>query len=100
MNPEVNQHPPTSCLSDEIKSTVANVKTKAHSSFETYEEKVRQSPKKAMLIALGAGYCLNVLPVGTLISVPLRLTAFLAKPTLLALGALKLYELAEEKARK
>lgn len=100
MDTDVNHHNPPTDFGDEIKSTVDHVKVRAKQNYEACEQRVRQSPKKAVLIALGAGYCLNTLPVGTLIALPIRLTAILAKPTLLALGALKLYELVGDKARK
>jgi|AntRauTorckE6833_2_1112554.scaffolds.fasta_scaffold05105_6 hypothetical protein len=83
-----------------VKATVANVKSKANENLETCQQHVRESPRKAILIALGAGYCLHRLPVCTLIAAPLRLTALLAKPALLVLGAAKLYDMVEEQSRK
>lgn len=62
--------------------------------------KINESPGKAALIALGTGFCLNRLPIGTLISAPIKLTVLLAKPTLLALGAAKVYDIAQKQTRK
>lgn len=82
------------------KSVVENVRSKAHENLEAYEQKVRQSPGKAVLIALGTGFCLNRLPVAALIAAPIRLTAVLAKPALLVLGATKLYEIVEKQSQR
>lgn len=87
-------------LSERAQILVDNVKSKANSRLAGYEQKIKHSPAKAVLIALGAGYCLNRLPVASLIAVPLRLTAVLAKPALLVLGAAKLYDLVEKQSRR
>ena len=84
----------------ENQSMVDEVKSKASRTIKTYEGKVRKSPEKAMLAALATGYCLQVIPLGGLIAVPIRLTALLAKPALLALGAMKAYELYQGQNRK
>jgi hypothetical protein len=56
------------------------------------EKFVREDPSKAVGIALFAGVLLTVLPVGRLISALVRLVLALARPLLLVLGAVKLYE--------
>jgi hypothetical protein len=100
MSTEIISQDQKSDLEHGVKSVVENVKSKASENFEHCERKVRESPGKAVLIALGAGYCLNRLPVASLLAVPLRLTAVLAKPALLLLGAAKLYEIVEKQSRK
>ncbi len=87
-------------IANNVKSTVNEVKANVTDTIHTYEAKIRESPDKAMLVALATGYCLQVLPLRTLITVPIRLTAFLAKPAILALGAMKAYELYEEQTKK
>ncbi len=99
MNTEIIPTEQKSNFGDGAKNVVENVKFRAHENLEACEQKVRQSPTKAVLIALGAGYCLNRLPVVGLLAVPLKLTAILAKPALLVLGAAKLYEVIEKKSR-
>lgn len=81
-------------------SLLHEAKAKAAGKLEAYEEKVRQSPEKAMLIAAGAGYCLHVLPVLPILAVPVRLAAFLAKPALFALGVVKLCEIAKDQVKR
>ena len=90
----------TSDFSKGITTTVDNLKSKANDNLKTCEKRIKQSPRNSVLIALGAGYCLSRLPVGTLITIPLRLTALLAKPALLTLGAVKVYDLIEKQSRK
>ncbi len=93
MNPETQNLPAPQSKIDEVKA-------KASETIETYEERVRESPEKAMLIAIATGYCLQVIPLRSIITVPVRLTAFLAKPALLALGAMKAYEIYEQQTKK
>ena len=99
MNTEIIPTEQKSNFGDGAKNVVENVKFKAHENLEACEQKVRQSPTKAVLIAVGVGYCLNRLPVVGLLAIPLRLTAILAKPALLVLGAAKLYEIVDKKSR-
>lgn len=100
MNPESETFTKAPSIRQGITSTIDELQAKASGKLAAYESKVRQSPEKAILIAAAAGYCLHVLPVGTLIGVPLRLTAFLAKPALLALGAMKLAEIVQGRMKQ
>lgn len=100
MNTEIIETEQNTTFGDELKTVASNVKSKANDKLGTVEEKVKESPTKAILVAFGAGYCLNRLPVTGLLAFPLRLTAILAKPTLLALGAAKAYEIVEKQSRK
>ena len=56
------------------------------------EEFVREKPGQSLLIALLAGFILNRLPVGRLLSALVRLVLFAVKPVLLVYGATKIYE--------
>lgn len=100
MNTEIIPTEQKPSVGDGVKNVVENVRAKATGNYESCEQKVREAPTKAMLIALGTGYCLNRLPVVGLLAIPLKLTAFLAKPALLGLGAAKLYEIVEAQSRK
>lgn len=85
---------------DKTHTLLDDVKAKASGALGNYEERVRQSPEKAVLIALAAGYAAHFLPVGGLLGAPIRLAAFLAKPALFALGAVKACEILQEKVRE
>jgi hypothetical protein len=60
------------------------------------EEFVREKPAQSLLIALLAGFILNRLPVGRLLSAVVRLVLFALKPALLVYGATKIYEAVQE----
>ena len=99
MNTDIITTEQKSDFSQGIKTVVNNVKSKSNDNLKTCEEKIRQSPTKAVLIAAGAGYCLNRLPILGILAIPLKLTSILAKPALLVLGAAKLYDIVEKKSR-
>lgn len=63
------------------------------------EKLVREDPAKAVGIALFTGVLLTVLPVGRLLSALVRLSFALARPLLLVLGAVKLYEEYQKKQK-
>jgi hypothetical protein len=53
---------------------------------------VREDPAKAVGIALLGGVLLTILPVGRVLGALVRLAFALARPLILVLGAVKLYE--------
>lgn len=53
---------------------------------------IRDEPAKAVGIALLAGVLLTIFPVGRVLGAVVRLVFALARPFLLVLGALKVYE--------
>ena len=60
---------------------------------------MREDPARAVGLAVFGGVLLTVLPVGRLISALVRLAFALARPLLLVLGAVKLYEEYQKKQR-
>lgn len=91
-------NPPT--IEEGFTALVDDVKHKAHVSFEQYEEHVRRSPAKAILIAAAAGYCLHRLPVRSILATQVRLLGALAPPALFAFGTVKVFEYLQRKARE
>lgn len=59
------------------------------------EESVRRSPTTSILIAVGIGHCLHRLPLRSILATQLKILWALAPPTLLAVGAGKLYQALE-----
>ena len=57
---------------------------------------VREKPAESLLCAFAAGYILNRLPLGKVLSGLLRLVIFALKPAILIYGAAKLYQSAQE----
>ena len=60
------------------------------------EKYIKQNPGQAMLYAFVAGYVLNRLPVGRLLSGVVRLSMMAVKPAVLIYGATKLYQMVQE----
>lgn len=89
---ETNEKPQTDECCGDWRKTVDDVT--AHT-----EQFVREDPAKAVGIALFAGVLLTVLPVGRLIGGLIRLALCLARPLLLVLGAVKLYEEFQKKQK-
>lgn len=63
---------------------------------ETY---VRENPVQSIAYALLAGFVLNRLGIGRILSGVVRLALFALKPAILIYGAAKLYEAAQEEER-
>lgn len=83
-----------------VNALLTDAKQKVRSRYGECEQCVRESPTKAILVAVAAGYCLHRLPIRSILVTQVRLMAALAPPTLLAFGAAKLCEFLQGQARK
>jgi hypothetical protein len=63
--------------------------------LEQTEEYVRENPGRSVAYALAAGFILNRLPIGRILSGIARLVFIAFKPAILAYGATKLYQAAQ-----
>ena len=63
---------------------------------ETY---VRENPVQSLAYAILAGFVLNRLGIGRILSGVVRLLLFALKPAILIYGAAKLYEAAQDEER-
>ena len=63
--------------------------------LEQTEEYVRENPARSIAYALVAGFILNRLPIGRILSGITRLVLIAFKPAILAYGATKLYQAAQ-----
>jgi hypothetical protein len=63
------------------------------------EAYVRQNPVQSLAYAILAGFVLNRLGIGRILSGVVRLLLFALKPAILIYGAAKLYEAAQEEER-
>lgn len=95
--PEPIFNPPT--VEQGVNALVTDAKRSVCEQYGRYEQMVRESPGKAVLISMGAGYLLHRLPVRSLLVTQVRLIAALAPPTLLAFGAAKLCEFLQNQTR-
>ena len=60
--------------------------------LEQTEEYVRENPGRSIAYALAAGFILNRLPIGRILSGFTRLALIAVKPAILAYGATKIYQ--------
>ena len=72
------------------------VKEQVEAVLTETESYVREKPAESLLCAFAAGYILNRLPLGRVLSGFLRLLIFALKPAILIYGAAKLYQAAQE----
>ena len=56
------------------------------------DDYARQEPTKAIVAAAGAGFLINLLPIGAIVGALAAVAFALARPVLLFLGLLKAYE--------
>lgn len=97
-SPLYSSEPPT--IEAGVNSLLHDVKTKAECTCRSCEDRIRQSPGKAVLLAVAAGYCLHRLPVRSLLATQVRLLGAIAPPALFAFGAAKLCEYLQDQARR
>ncbi len=100
MTPLSSSSSPSPTIEQGVQALVGDVKRKASEHYHDCEQRVRQSPGKAILIAVAAGYIIHRLPVRSLLVSQVRLVAALTPPTLLAFGAAKLCEFLQGQSRK
>ncbi len=60
--------------------------------YQTCENRIRESPKTAVLGAVAAGYLLHRLPVRAILVTQVRVLSALTAPALFLFGAAKLYD--------
>jgi hypothetical protein len=65
--------------------------------LEKADDYARQEPMKAVVAAFGAGFLLNLLPVGAIVGALTAIAFSVARPVLLFLGLLKLCDLYRNK---
>lgn len=92
MTPSSTNFPQSPTVEQGVNALLDDAKRNVSERYEHCEQLVRQSPGKAVLISVAAGYLLHRLPVRSLIISQVRLVTALAPPTLLAFGAAKLCE--------
>lgn len=83
-----------------VNALLHDAKRKACEGYENCEHRIRESPAKAVLVAVAAGYLLHRLPVRSILVSQVRVMAALAPPVLVAFGAAKLCEFLQAKARR
>ena len=72
------------------------VKDQVEAVLSETEDYVREKPAQSLVCAFIAGYVLNRLPLGRVLSGLLRLLIVALRPAILIYGAAKLYQAAQE----
>jgi len=72
------------------------VKDQVETVLSETEDYVREKPAQSLVWAFVAGYVLNRLPLGRILSGLVRLLIMALKPAILIYGAAKLYQAAQE----
>jgi hypothetical protein len=72
------------------------VKDQVEAVLSETEDYVREKPAQSVVWAFVAGYVLNRLPLGRVLSGLLRLLIVALRPAILIYGAAKLYQAAQE----
>jgi hypothetical protein len=72
------------------------VKDQVETVLSETEDYVREKPAQSLVWAFVAGYVLNRLPLGRILSGLLRLLIVALRPAILIYGAAKLYQAAQE----
>jgi hypothetical protein len=72
------------------------VKDQVEAVLSETEDYVREKPAQSLLCAFVAGYILNRLPLGRILSSLFRLLIVALRPAILIYGAVKLYQAAQE----
>jgi len=83
-----------------VAALVQDAKEHLRSRYEACERCVTESPGKAILTAVAAGYVLHRLPLKAIVVANARILASLTGPALLAFGAAKACEYLQKEARK
>lgn len=101
-NPSTTSDPSSNqpTIEEGVNALLHDAKKKACDRYEHCEQCVRESPAKAIMVAVAAGYLLHRLPVRSLLVSQVRVIAALAPPALFAFGAAKLCEFLQAKARQ
>lgn len=87
-----NNHNKQPSIEDGVNQLLSEAKHKICEKCESCEASIRESPRKAVMVAVAAGYLMHRLPVRSLLASTVRLTGALAPPALFAFGAAKLAE--------
>lgn len=84
-NTKISTSPQT--VEDMLNTAIQQVEAVIQPRWKQVEEKVRQSPTKAVLIAAGIGYVLHRLPLRSLLATQLKVLWALAPPAVMAVAA-------------
>jgi hypothetical protein len=86
---------PSAMTGDVAERSLRYTKDQFEQVLEQTEEYVRENPTRSIAYAVLAGFILNRLPIGRILGGLVRLLLIAFKPAILAYGATKLYQAAQ-----
>ena len=87
---------PSGIAGDVAERSLRYTKDQFEQVLEQTEAYVRANPARSLAYALVAGFILNRLPIGRILGGSVRLLNIAFKPAILAYGATKLYQAAQD----
>lgn len=79
-------------MEEEVHVLLCNAKQSIRHRFHECENRIRESPKNAVVGALAVGYLLHRMPVRAILVTQVRVLSALAPPALFLFGAAKLFD--------
>jgi hypothetical protein len=92
MNDSSNQPVTPLSMEEGVSVLLSNAKQCISHRYERCQDRIRNSPTKAVLGAVAAGYLLHRMPVRAILVTQVRILSALTPPALLLFGAAKLYD--------
>jgi hypothetical protein len=82
-----------------VNALLCNARQGIRQSYGKFESRIRNSPTKAVLGAVAAGYLIHRLPMRAIVVTQVRVLAALTPPALLLFGAAKLFDFLQRQKR-
>lgn len=92
MNDHLNHRAAPLTMEEGVHVLLCNAKQNVRHRFHECENRIRESPKTAVVGALAIGYFLHRMPVRAILITQVRVLSALAPPALFLFGAAKLFD--------
>ncbi len=86
-------------MEEGVNALLSNARQGIRQRYEKCENRIRNSPTKAVLGAVAAGYLMHRLPMRAIVVTQARVLSALTPPALLLFGAAKLFEFLQRQKR-
>ena len=86
-------------MQEGVNALLCNARQGICQSYQKCEDRIRNSPTKAVLGAVAAGYLMHRLPLRAIVVTQVRILSALTPPALLFIGAAKLFEFLQRQKR-
>ena len=86
-------------MQEGVNALLGNARQGIRERYQECENRIRNSPTKAVLGAVAAGYLIHRLPMRAIVVTQARILSALTPPALLLFGAAKLFEFLQRQKR-